>query len=351
MARPATGQVVERKGAEGTTYALRFRAYGKRRYVTTKATSRAEAEKALAHTIADVERGIWQPSQSEPSEPIVAPEDEPTFHVYSSEWVERREYEVDARTAEHCRWALSNHLLPFFKDYRPSQITARLVDGYKLSKLRERELAQRKDKKRRGLSNSSYNKTLKVLAQILDDAIEDGYLDDNPARGKKRRLKARKPDRTFLELDEVNALIDAAANHRALVATMILAGLRVGELSQLRWRDVDLARGKLRVADSKTDAGRRAVDLSPWLTDELGTHKAKSTHVEPNDLVFGTRNRTKRNRSNITRQILAPAIERANAKLAEAELSPIEGVTNHSLRRTFMSLLYEAGASPAYVMA
>ena len=28
-----------------------------------------------------------------------------------------------------------------------------------------------------------------------------------------------------------------------------------------------------------------------------------------------------------------------------------EGVTNHSLRRTFASLLYEAGASPAYVMS
>ena len=29
----------------------------------------------------------------------------------------------------------------------------------------------------------------------------------------------------------------------------------------------------------------------------------------------------------------------------------IEGVTNHSLRRTFCALLYEAGATPAYVMA
>jgi integrase len=27
------------------------------------------------------------------------------------------------------------------------------------------------------------------------------------------------------------------------------------------------------------------------------------------------------------------------------------GVTNHTLRRTFASLFYEAGASPAYVMA
>ena len=38
-------------------------------------------------------------------------------------------------------------------------------------------------------------------------------------------------------------------------------------------------------------------------------------------------------------------------KLAEAGHPPIEGLTNHSLRRTFASLLYEAGASPAYVMA
>jgi integrase len=30
--------------------------------------------------------------------------------------------------------------------------------------------------------------------------------------------------------------------------------------------------------------------------------------------------------------------------------APIVGLTNHSLRRTFASLLYEAGASPAYVM-
>ena len=46
-----------------------------------------------------------------------------------------------------------------------------------------------------------------------------------------------------------------------------------------------------------------------------------------------------------------PAIERANAKLAKEGRTPIEGVTNHSLRRTFASLLYEAGATPAYVMA
>ena len=58
---------------------------------------------------------------------------------------------------------------------------------------------------------------------------------------------------------------------------------------------------------------------------------------------------TRRNRSNVTRQILQPAIDRANVELARAGRPALEGIANHSLRRTLASLLYEAGASPAYV--
>jgi hypothetical protein len=41
-------------------------------------------------------------------------EAEPTFHRLASEWIERRRHEVDGRTVEHWRWALSGHLLPLF---------------------------------------------------------------------------------------------------------------------------------------------------------------------------------------------------------------------------------------------
>lgn len=79
-----------------------------------------------------------------------------------------------------------------------------------------------------------------------------------PARGRKRRLKAPKPQRIWLELDEIRSLLDAAGNHRALMATMILSGLRVSELCALRWRAVDLASGVLEVEDAKTDPARGA---------------------------------------------------------------------------------------------
>ena len=106
------------------------------------------------------------------------------------------------------------------------------------------------------------------------------------------------------------------------------------------------------VAESKTDAGVRVVDLSPMLREELVLHRANSGHVEPDDLVFCTSTGTPLNRNNIRTRVVGKAVERASVALVKAGLPAIPaGITNHSLRRTFASLLYEAEASPAYVMA
>ena len=57
-------------------------------------------------------------------------------------------------------------------------------------------------------------------------------------------------------------------------------------------------------------------------------------------------------RANVGSRVLGGAIAAANAARARVGLPPLqEGVTNHTLRRTFASLLYEADASPAYVMS
>src|SRR6266508_4552938 len=186
MARPPTGQVIEKRRKDGTTFALRFRAYGERRYVTlgtvAEGWDRRRAEVELENVLADVRRGIWKPPAR--ADVIAETEHEPTFHELASEWVERRRHEVDDRTVEHWKWALSNHLLAFFATYLPSQISVALVERYKAAKLRERQQQQielerwaKTPKEQRGkrpsaaLNNASINKTLTVLAQVLDDAI------------------------------------------------------------------------------------------------------------------------------------------------------------------------------------
>lgn len=365
MARPPTGQVLERRGKRGKTFALRFRAYGRREYLTlgsaAEGWTRAKAEEELQNALADVRRGIWQAPA--PVSAAAEPVQTQTLHEFASAWVERNRHGVDERTVEFWKWALA-HVLEHFATTILSAITVERVDTYKTAKVREREVLeeelrrwQKADPQERGprptrpLSNTSINRTLRVLAQVLDDAVEYGHIDVNPARGRKRRLKASRPRRVWLELDEVRSLLKAASRHRALIATLILAGLRVSELCELRWRAVDLAQGKLTVEESKTDAGTgRKVELTPMLLDELKLHRAAARDAGRDDLVFPTLAGTRRDRANVRSRVLLPVLVRANAAREAAGLPPIAHVTNHTLRRTFASLLYEAGANPAEVM-
>ena len=50
-----------------------------------------------------------------------------------------------------------------------------------------------------------------LLANVLDAAVEYELLLSNPARGKRRRLRAARPARRFLEADELGEVLAAAA--------------------------------------------------------------------------------------------------------------------------------------------
>jgi integrase len=237
--------VLARTTGRGRTYALRFRAYGKRHYLTLGAGeegwSRRRAEEELANVLADVRRGIWKPPTPAPQPPA----EEPTFHYYASEWLARREQEgLKAKTITGLRWSLVNHLLPFFAKHRLSEITPREIKRYTQAKLVERAAieeakaeAARKGERFRGrsLSNGSINHTLRHLAQILESAVDDELLASNPATGSRRRLKASKPARPWVEPEQLMALLDSTTGTgRLLLAILTGAGLRIGEALSLR---------------------------------------------------------------------------------------------------------------------
>ena len=87
----------------------------------------------------------------------------------------------------------------------------------------------------------------------------------------------------LVSTDQIESLLDAAAlqdrNARwdgrhiprhAMLSVLVYGGLRLGEMLALRWRDIDLAAGRLRVVGAldedgkrktKTQAGQRFVEL------------------------------------------------------------------------------------------
>jgi integrase len=340
MPRKATGSLVVREGVRGVSYAARVRWAGRRYFVTlgyerdgmTELVAREEFERIRAA----IKLGIWKPPQPEPV--IEMSREVPT--LFSSQWHAGRKGIVRPRTSEWERWALSGHLLPVLSARRVDEIDAGVVRAMVASMQTEGTLSAR-----------SINSTLRVLSLVMAAAVEDGYLEANPIT-RARFVKAARPARGWLEPDELADLLDACTDKsRALVATMALAGLRVSEAAGLRWRSVDLASGRLTIESSKTDTGRRVVsDLNPELIELLKVHRMGSRRTGPDDLVFGTATGREKSRSSIGRQVLKPALERANEARAKVGRPPIARATAHDLRRTFAALCFAAGASPAAVM-
>jgi integrase len=116
-----------------------------------------------------------------------------------------------------------------------------------------------------------------ALSRCLDVAVRDGLLSRNPCASVDRP-SGGSAEAVFLDMAQVRALIDACDPWmRAAVLVMATTGIRRGELLALRWADIDLAAGTLRVTGTvvrtKTDglvrtapksaAGIRTVPLPP----------------------------------------------------------------------------------------
>ncbi len=260
--------------------------------------------------------------------------------------------------------------------------------------------------RKRPLSNSTINSTLELLSSILDEGVRRKLLASNPAREKGLRLKEPRTRGNVLEVDELEDLIVAAgeldqkvtpevvergiaaralrdrglswkkiARHlgvaestaiyyarrvarpclsprRTIIACLAGSGLRNTELCQIDIRDVDFAHRHISVEDAKSPAGIRKVDLSPMLLDDLLAWRASLTDPAPDSPFFPTRTGNRRTKDNINARVIRPAVRRANARRAHRELPPLpRRVTAHTLRRTYISMMFAAGAEIPYVMA
>jgi integrase len=165
----------------------------------------------------------------------------------------------------------------------------------------------------------------------------------NPTVGLRLPAVRCRRDRVVSPTEAERLLAALPVADRPLWATAMYAGLRRGELMALRWQDVDLAGGLLRVERAwdpkeramvppKSDAGKRNVPIAAVLRAFLAPLKLASA-TDPELLVFGVRGEP----------FSASAVrERAYRRWKAAELEPI---SLHDCRHTFASLMIAAGVN------
>ena len=146
----------------------------------------------------------------------------------------------------------------------------------------------------------------------------------------------------------------AAVGDRELgIALLGFGGMRASELVSLRWTDIDFAHGRIRIGTSKTAAGVRDVDMVPWLRERLLEYKAeRGEELDPEAPVIIGATGAPMDTNQVNRRIVRPALRRANLVRAEQQQPEIHGARlgSHAFRRTYITIMFEAGASPAYVM-
>jgi integrase len=184
--------------------------------------------------------------------------------------------------------------------------------------------------------------TLLPLRAIFKRAVKRGELAVNPCAELDMPAVSGHRER-FADPAEAAALIEAAPEaDRAIWATALYAGLRRGELMALRWDDVDLAGGivrvergwdyKVGVIELKSRAGRRRVPIVPVLRDHLIEHRVATGRAA--GLAFGR---------DAERPYRPEGVQRrADAAWRRARLSRI---TPHECRHTFASLMIAAGVN------
>jgi integrase len=312
---------------------------GRRRWESYR--TKREAEDALAAAV---------PASRERRFPLVHPNI--TLAEYAERWLGLCSA-LKPRTVKGYREKLDRHILPAL-----GTLQVRRLHRGAIRTLLSEKLAS-------DLSTDSVRLIHATLRALLSAAVEDDVMRSNPAAGLGRSLKlsrssAERAERVrALDRDQLARFLEAAREKAprlyALFFLMSRTGLRLGETLGLRWEDINLEKGELRVERALSPSGElgtpksghgRTVDLSKAAVAALRDLRARAAEVGLRQgrpavpWLFPAEDQTRPTPHTTAEAAFKRA---ANAANLPDHFSP------HCLRHTYASILLAEGVSPVYV--
>ncbi|ALS00968.1 hypothetical protein ATZ33_06170 [Enterococcus silesiacus] len=234
------------------------------------------------------------------------------------------------------KWLIKKYILPYIGEKRIGDLTNEDIRSYieTLEKL--------------GLSHGTTNNIFILLKKILEEAENQNIISSNPCRNiKLTRKKYRNKVPVALTMNEQKQLEYFAFKEKGCSAIILAlySGLRIGEISGLKWSDIDFENGTIGVNRTisrvsshseenkteiligfpKTDQSSRVVPLAENLKKYLLAKKAlsHSSHVV-----------------SCKNKMTEPRVIRYRFKKV-VEASGIRNIHFHSLRHTFATRCIE----------
>jgi integrase len=266
-----TGHIRERSpGAHEIRYSLGTDpATGKRRIATvTVRGSRKEAERELRRLLRALDTG----EHVDPNRI--------TVREWLTTWLDTTRAEVAPKSAERYAEIVNNFLAPALGALQLAKLApVHIQDAYN-----SWTCGGRRDGKAGGLAPRTRRHLHRILSAALSRAVENQLIARNPCDVFKKRLpKVERREMATLTAEQSARLLDAVGHSHIYwpVLIALATGARRGEVLAIRWRNVDLDRGTIRIVESleqtksglrfkspKTDRAR-AVTLPSFALEEL----------------------------------------------------------------------------------
>ncbi len=258
------------------------------------------------------------------------------FRDFVEEWKSQALPALKYATQTHYEYVINVHLLPVFGNVQLRLLSRESIQALLATKLKD-------------LSWRTVKHIRTTLGTILGTAEVWGYIEDNPVRKTRLPRRGPRPEKQVLSPEQLRQLLDQLPEpSKSLVWLLALTGLRIGELLALRWQDLDLEVGLLRVRrtlyeghfdEPKSRTSNRTVPLGPAGIAILRSRKPEAADHEA--LVFGSQKGTPLCRRNLSNRQLAPICKALG----------LPRITWHSLRHCNATLLDSVGTPLGTVQA
>lgn len=271
--------------------------------------------------------------------------------VFLLNWVDAKRGEVEEGTADFYKYSITSFLSFVGSDGERdiAEVSEKQIFAY-----RDHLIAS-------GLVAKTVNHRLSVVRMAFKKAKQEGWIADDPLEFVSNLKESDSTQRRPFTVEEIRKVLEVAGDSewRSMILFALYTGQRLSDLSLLRWSQIDEGAGEIVVQAKKSSRLVRIPICAP-LQDHIDALEPPSKgddFIHPKcHRAFVAANNASRTLSRQFGELLAKAglrekkpHRKTNARSEHGKSPNRQPLSFHSFRHTTVSMMKNAGTSPAIV--